>query len=81
MAKLEMIKPISVFVTPKVWAKIGIAGIMRPNPMATKNEIVVSTETSRGSPLNGEFNFKLSTPRQHLDERLHVLGYLEVVFL
>ena len=54
MAKLEMIKPISVFVTPKVWAKIGIAGIMRPNPMATKKEIVVSTETSRGSPLNGE---------------------------
>lgn len=54
IAKLEMIKPIKVFVTPKVRAKIGMAGIIRPKPIATRNEIVVSTDTSRGSPLNGE---------------------------
>ena len=39
IAKLEMIKPIKVFVTPKVRAKIGMAGIIRPKPMATKKEI------------------------------------------
>jgi hypothetical protein len=43
-----------VLVTPKVLANIGIAGIIRPKPTATKNDIEVSTETSFGSPLNGE---------------------------
>jgi len=47
--------PIRVLETPKVFAKIGIAGIINPKPTATKNEIAVSTETSLGSPLNGEF--------------------------
>jgi hypothetical protein len=54
IAKLEMINPINVFVTPNVWAKIGMAGIISPNPIATRNEIVVKTETSRGSPENGD---------------------------
>ena len=44
-----------VLETPKVLAKIGIAGIIRPNPTATRNEIEVSTETSLGNPLKGEF--------------------------
>jgi hypothetical protein len=49
-AKLETIKPIRVLDTPKVWAKIGIAGTINPKPIATRNEIDVSTETSRGRP-------------------------------
>lgn len=81
IAKLEMIKPIKVFVTPKVRAKIGMAGIIRPKPIATKKEIVVSTDTSRGSPLNGEFNFKRATLQQHLVELKHAHGYLEAVSL
>lgn len=71
----------SVFVTPKVLAKIGIAGIIRPKPIATKNEIVVSTDTSRGSPAKGDFNFKLSTLLQHLGAHWHALGYLAAAFL
>jgi hypothetical protein len=55
IAKEEMIKPIKVLETPKVFAKIGIAGMIKPKPTATKNEIAVSTDTSLGSPLNGEF--------------------------
>ena len=49
-----MIKPIRVFETPKVFAKMGIAGIIRPKPTATRKEIAVSTETSFGSPLKGD---------------------------
>jgi hypothetical protein len=75
IAKLEIIKPISVFVTPKVLAKIGIAGIIRPKPIATKNEIMVSTDTSWGSPAKGDFSFKLSTLLQHLVWRWHAHGY------
>jgi hypothetical protein len=54
MAKEETMRPIKVFETPKVLAKIGIAGMINPKPTATRKEIVVSTETSLGSPLNGE---------------------------
>ncbi len=81
IAKLEMIKPIKVFVTPKVRAKIGMAGIIRPKPIATRKEIVVSTDTSRGSPLNGEFNFKRVILRQHLGALMHAHGYLGAVSL
>jgi hypothetical protein len=80
IAKLEIINPIRVFVTPKVLAKMGIAGIIRPNPTATKKDMVVRTETSRGSPLNGEENFKRASLQQHHVEQWHVLGYLEVAF-
>ncbi len=76
MAKLEIIKPIRVLVTPKVLAKIGMAGIMRPKPIATRKEIAVRTETSRGSPLKGEFNFKRENLLQHLGAPMHVHGYL-----
>ena len=38
IAKLEIINPIAVLLTPKEAAKIGIAGIINPNPTATKNE-------------------------------------------
>jgi hypothetical protein len=51
-----MINPMRVFETPNVFAKIGIAGMINPKPTATRNEIVVRTETSLGSPLNGELN-------------------------
>lgn len=81
MAKLETIKPIRVFVTLKVFAKIGIAGIISPNPIATRNEIEASTETSRGRPTNGERSFNLKFLQQHPGARLHGPGYLEVVSL
>jgi len=41
--------------TPKVFAKIGMAGMIKPKPTATRKEIEVSTETSLGNPLKGEF--------------------------
>ena len=81
IAKLETISPISVLVTPNVLANIGIAGIIRPKPIATKNEIEVSTDTSRGSPVNGERNLKLASLQLHLDGPLHVLGCLGAVSL
>lgn len=81
IAKLEMIKPIKVFVTPKVRAKIGMAGIIRPKPIATRKEIVVSTDTSRGSPLNGEFNFKRAILLRHLGAPRHAHGYPAAVSL
>jgi len=55
MANEEMISPIKVFETPKVFAKIGIAGMIKPKPTATRKDIEVSTETSLGNPLHGEF--------------------------
>ncbi len=54
IAKEETIRPIKVFETPNVFAKIGMAGMINPKPTATRKEMVVSTETSLGSPLNGE---------------------------
>jgi hypothetical protein len=51
-----MINPIRVLETPNVFAKIGIAGMINPKPTATKNEIVVRTDTSLGRPLKGELN-------------------------
>jgi hypothetical protein len=48
-----MIKPIAVLLTPNDDAKIGIAGIINPNPTATKNETAERIETSRGSCAKG----------------------------
>ena len=79
MAKLETIRPTSVFDTSNVRAKIGIAGMINPNPIATKNEMVVRTETSRGSPANGERIvriFSRSPLQQHLDVQPNVRRYL-----
>lgn len=82
MAKLEIIKPTKVFETLKLFAKIGIAGIITPNPTATKNEIEVSTETSRGSPSNGDLGrLNLTILQQHLGALKHGLGYLAAAFL
>jgi hypothetical protein len=53
IAKQEIIKPIAVLLTPKDAAKIGIAGIIKPKPIATKNETVESIATSLGSCANG----------------------------
>ncbi len=53
IAKQEIINPIAVLLTPKDAAKIGIAGIIRPKPTATKNETVESIATSLGSCVNG----------------------------
>ena len=79
MAKLEIIKPTKVFDTLKLFAKIGMAGIITPKPIATKNEIEVNTETSRGSPSNGDLGrLNLTILQQHLDALKHGLGYLVV---
>ena len=53
IAKLETINPIAVLLTPKDAAKIGIAGIIKPKPTATKNATADKTETSRGSSAKG----------------------------
>jgi len=53
IAKLEMINPIAVLLTPNDDAKIGIAGIINPNPTATKKETAERIETSRGSCAKG----------------------------
>ena len=59
-AKAETIKPIAVLLTPNDEAKIGIAGIIKPKPIATKNETVESMATSRGRTRNGFSLFNLS---------------------
>lgn len=53
IAKAEIINPIAVLLTPKDAAKIGIAGIIKPNPTATKNETVERIATSLGNWANG----------------------------
>jgi hypothetical protein len=59
IAKAETIKPIAVLLTPKEEAKIGIAGIIKPKPIATKNETVESIATSLGRTRNGFSLFNL----------------------
>ena len=82
MAKLEIIRPTKVFETLKLFAKIGIAGIITPKPTATKNEIEVSTETSRGSPSKGDLGrLNLTILQQHLGALKHALGYLATASL
>ena len=53
IAKLEIIRPIAVLLTPNDEAKIGTAGIIKPKPTATKNATADRTETSRGSCAKG----------------------------
>jgi hypothetical protein len=53
IAKLEIIKPMAVLLTPNEDANSGIAGIIRPNPTATKKETADRIETSRGSCAKG----------------------------
>jgi hypothetical protein len=53
IAKLEMINPMAVLLTPNDDAKIGIAGIINPKPTATKKETAERIETSRGSCAKG----------------------------
>jgi hypothetical protein len=53
IAKLEIINPIAVLLTPNDEAKIGTAGIIKPKPTATKKETADKTETSRGSSAKG----------------------------
>ena len=52
--------PIAVLLTPNDEAKIGIAGIIKPKPIATKNETVERIATSRGRTRNGFSLFNLS---------------------
>jgi hypothetical protein len=54
IAKAETINPIAALLTPKDFAKTGIAGMTIPKPTATKKEAATSTETSRGRSLNGD---------------------------
>ena len=53
IAKLEIINPIAVLLTPNEDAKIGIAGIINPKPTATKKDTAERIETSRGSSAKG----------------------------
>ncbi len=53
IAKLEIINPIAVLLTPNDEAKIGTAGIIKPKPTATKKATEDKTETSRGSSAKG----------------------------
>jgi hypothetical protein len=53
IAKAEISNPIAVLVTPKEEAKIGIAGIIKPKPIATKKDTVERIATSLGISLNG----------------------------
>ena len=54
IAKAETINPIAALLTPKDFAKTGMAGMTMPKPTATKNEAATKTETSRGRSLKGE---------------------------
>jgi len=56
MANIEITRPIAALLTPNDLAKIGMAGMIRPKPNATKNETAVITVTSRGKSVNGELN-------------------------
>ena len=47
-ANIETISPIAALLTPKVRAKIGIAGRSTPKPTATENAAAVTMKTSRG---------------------------------
>jgi hypothetical protein len=60
MANAETIKPIAVLLTPNDAAKIGIAGIINPNPIATKKETVERIATSRGRSRKGFSLFKFT---------------------
>ena len=53
MAKLEIINPIAVLLTPNDEAKIGNAGMIRPKPTATKKEIEDNIAISDGSSAKG----------------------------
>jgi hypothetical protein len=53
IAKAEISNPIAVLVTPNEEAKIGIAGIIKPKPIATKKDTVERIATSLGISLNG----------------------------
>ncbi len=60
MANAETIRPIAVLLTPKDAAKMGIAGIINPNPIATKKDTVERIATSRGRSRNGFSHFNLT---------------------
>ncbi len=62
MANVEIIKPICVLFTPKVLAKIGIAGMINPKPTATKKATAVRTDTSLGSCARGDVNRLIIRP-------------------
>jgi hypothetical protein len=61
IAKAEISTPIAVLLTPKEEAKIGIAGIIKPKPIATKKDTVERIATSFGISLNGFRLVKLMT--------------------
>ena len=54
IAKAETITPIAALLTPKDFAKTGIAGMTMPKPTATKKDAATRIETSRGRSLNGD---------------------------
>lgn len=67
IAKAETINPIAALLTPKDFAKTGIAGITMPKPTATKKDAATNDETSRGRSLNGERINPVTLPLLHLE--------------
>ena len=55
-AKAPITTPIAVAPTPKEDANIGIAGITKPKPMATKKPTVVSAATTGGKSRKGDLS-------------------------
>lgn len=53
IAKLEIINPIAVLLTPNDEANMGSAGIISPKPTATKKEIEDNIAISVGSSVKG----------------------------
>ena len=69
MANIETMSPTAELFTPKDLANSGIAGMMMPNPSATKNDADTRTLTSRGNPARSRVEIN-QLPRQLLHHEL-----------
>jgi len=69
MANIETMSPTAELFTPKDLANSGIAGMMMPNPSATKNDAETRTLTSRGNPARSRVEIN-QLPRQQIHHEL-----------
>ena len=69
MANIETMSPTAELFTPKDLANSGIAGMMMPNPRATKNDAETRTLTSRGRPARSRVEIN-QLPRQQIHREL-----------
>ena len=77
-AKALTTNPIAVALAPNEEAKMGMAGMMRPNPTATKKATEVRAATAGGKPVNGDLICRTRfspRPRLRLDQFLHVTAF------